>query len=274
MESKRWIWVVILVLFLCLLFLLLGRLPPWLERSTSTDSGPATSPVVVGPPPSPDQYAPSPDFWGSPQSTLSVASAPRASSKVVSEEMLAIAQEARDFREEGKKESDEWFAGFLENPEIATDTKETYRMRALANMPAAVLAFESKDYQAALRELKKALEDPAASPTTKYYCYDYMREAAARLQDEDAYIEYSMAQAMLLKDNDFSHMGFDETDAETSIEWVRDAALQLKAIKDQTVFNSYVDEVMRKWQVPADKRPLVEADVKEQINALRKRIFG
>jgi truncated hemoglobin YjbI len=262
MDAKRW-GVVAAIGLICLFFWYVVQPEPIPEPPSISD----TPLPTVRPPGEKDPLDPS--TWAP-----STPAAPSGSSKEVVEEMQAIAQEAMEYRKEQEKDAAAWLKDFLAGSDIATETKETYRMRALANAQTGIKALEEKDYQTVMQEFGKALEDPNSSPTTQYYCLDYMRDAAIKLQDEEAYVRLSLAQAELLKNGDFSHMGFDKADGEATVVWAKDMAMQLRAIKDQAAFDQYVDQTMKEWKIPPERRGDVETDVREKIHDLRKRIFG
>ncbi|MFZ2957526.1 MAG: hypothetical protein WA705_11595 [Candidatus Ozemobacteraceae bacterium] len=189
-----------------------------------------------------------------------------------SAEIEAIAAGIMAHRQKVREESLAWAEKFIMNDNLASNTREVYRLRLIPNLRSGHKLLESKDFAGALREYDKALVDPHASPVAKFLIYDYMKHAAIQLKDVDRYLEACRAQASLIKEADLTVLSIKKTpDAIVAIE---ERAEYLKAARNASSFNDLVNQKMHQAKASSEEdRNKVIAMTRKRIDELA-RIFN
>lgn len=192
-------------------------------------------------------------------------------SKDSAAEMAAILAGIREHEAKIEAESLKWAEDYLKNPDLSSNTVETFRFRMIKEYAAGTAALNAKDYSGALREFQKALENPNASPVSKFVIYDYMRHAAVQLKDIDLFIKILGQQARLIAEQDLSVMGIKKSP--DSIIVAGDMAKHLRAIRDPQAFNALVDQKLKSPEcLTPDDRSVIEAETRKRCKDLE-RIF-
>jgi len=169
----------------------------------------------------------------------------------------------RAHRRKMAEASEKWLREKLEDESLTEKTREVYRLRLLPDMKEGLALLESKEYQGALRAFEKALDDPDVTPVSKHLIYDYMLQAAAKLQNKMLFANLFKQQAMLQRDNDLGVLGLDKSgDAYAYAEYMND---HLVAANDEATFNKIVERDMKNIGATSADREACVADVKQRI---------
>ena len=176
------------------------------------------------------------------------------------------------FRKRVHDESREWGLKHVEDMSLASETREVYRLRMIEPLHFGHKAFENKDWGEALRQYQKALEDPLATPCTRYLTYDYMIEAARKSKDLDRYIELTTAQSRLIEEEDLSALGLQKIEGMKKA--FEDRGKLLRASKDVGILDSIIDERMRKEHATSDKsRTRIAGAVRKDIEKAERAFY-
>jgi hypothetical protein len=136
---------------------------------------------------------------------------------------LPVYEEQPEFLEEMEKKLEErlievekekavWLEKMINDPSLATKTREVYRLRSIKEIKDAHDAMEQKDYSAAMENFVKAMQDPKASPLTKYLCYDYMIEICRKTNDYETLFKLWKEQALINKETNLDALGMKKDD--------------------------------------------------------------
>ena len=233
--------------------------------SGGTSQGPGQSPDVVSVPYSGSSSGPGPTGPGH------TGSGPLANDPEVAAKMAALEVASSKHRDKVLTDSIALAEKFIQDPRLATATREVYRQRLIPGLRNGHKALQDGDYAAAMREFEKALGDPHASPISKFVCYKYIKYCAAQLRDTEKFIQCAKEQAMLMKDQDLSMLGINKTGDALIV--VEDMARLLRASKNTQAFQALVDDQMKdSMDQSSEARANIAASLKEEI-ADRERIF-
>ncbi len=234
----------------------------------STLSG-ETTPSGAGGGGSPGGVAAYRPLTGPPPLPMEDDSGRQSSSKAEIEQML---KDIAGFRQRVNEESMAWGLQRINDTSLQADTREVYRLRLIMPLHQGHQAFEEKDYVKALGEYQKALEDPLATPVTRYLTYEYMIEAARQLKDIDRYIEYLKAQSALIEDEDLGALGLKKMPGMKEL--AEERGKLLRAAKDPVLFDQIVAERMRRDQTSSAKsREFTARSVREDIESVEKAFY-
>ncbi|OIP29967.1 hypothetical protein AUK22_02590 [bacterium CG2_30_54_10] len=228
--------------------------------STRTPQEPRLGTKTVGTP-----------YSGSSFGSGSTGSGPRANDSEVAAKMAALEAVASQHREKVLTDSIAWAEKFIQDPNLATATREVYRQRLIPGLRNGHRALQGRDFAGAMREFEKALEDPHGSPVSKFVCYKYIKYCAAQQRDTEKFLQCAKEQAMLMETQDLSMLGIDKTGDAMIV--VEDLAKLLRASKNAQAFQTLVDNRMKNsLDRSPEARDKITASLKKQI-AERERIF-
>ncbi len=170
----------------------------------------------------------------------------------------------RSHRRKMAEASEKWLREKLDDENMSEKTKEVYRLRLLPDMKEGLALLDSKDYQGALRAFEKALDDSDATPVSKHLIYDYMLQAAAKLQNKMLFANLFKQQAMLQRDHDLGVLGLDKSgDAYAYAEYMNE---HLIAANDEVTFNRIVERDMKNIGASPSDREACVIDAKKRIS--------
>jgi hypothetical protein len=177
----------------------------------------------------------------------------------------------KDVREQSRK----WGLNRINDQTLTAQTREVYRLRLIEPLHHGHRALENGNPREALQEYVKALKDPNASAVSRHITYDYMKEAAARLQDIELYVQIMRAQVAAIETEDLSVLSIPKTkDARIFVDDFEEHVLTLK---DPVKFKSLVDKKMAGCRLTGEDREemyrTVERETRERIESYRE-MFG
>lgn len=184
------------------------------------------------------------------------------------EEIKRVNNEIESASQQLLKVEKGWILAKMSDKSLTAKTREKYRFKLIKSYGKGVDAMKNKNYAKALKEFRKSLKDPMASPVTKSMAYMYMKCAAQKLGDLDLYLLIASAEAELIATEDLSAIGIEKTTVQR--EWVEKFGKLMGAANDKGKYRELVDERMRKYGASADKRPVIEKTINRQINEYRK----
>lgn len=166
-----------------------------------------------------------------------------------------------------EKAQKNWLLAKVNNDKLDEKTRQKYRFRLIKSYPIAIDAYKNKDYKKALKEFKKAIDDPLASPVTKYFCYRYMQVAAQKMGNFDLYIMLASKRAELIAKEDLTVLGISKT--KKMIEWVKNFKRIVEAGNDPKKYDLLIRERMLLHMLPDNKRAGTEAILNKEIASYR-----
>lgn len=184
------------------------------------------------------------------------------------EEIELVNNEIETEYNELLKVQEKWALAKISDTSLTAKTREKYRFKMIKSYGKAIEAMKKKNYRLALKEFRKSLKDPMASPVTQYMAYMYMKSAAQKLGDLDLYLLIADAGAELIATEDLSAIGIEKTTKQRR--WVSKFGKLMRAANDKGKYRLLVDERMSKYKASAEKRPIIEKTINRQINEYRK----
>lgn len=174
------------------------------------------------------------------------------------------ASRIRDHRRKMAEASESWLREKLEDENLTEKTKEVYRLRLLPDMKEGLRLLDAKDYQSALKTFEKALEDPDATPVSKYLIYDYMLQAAGKMQNKMMYASLFKKQAMIQRDEDLGVLDLEKSGQ--AVEYADFMTEHLRAAEDPEIFNRIVEADMKNVGAGAGDRDRIADAARKRIS--------
>ena len=198
-------------------------------------------------------------------------------SKQAETDFYEMVNEILQNREEVMDESRKWAFSRVNDESLTAQTRERYRLHLIPGLRNGHDLLAQGSYLEAMEEYTKALHDPNASPVSRYLTIDYMKHAASRLNDMDAYFRIWRIQALIVEESDLSLLGIDRQ--ENTVEWVEEMIQYMQAANDPALFQQIVNrkfEQSRELDLdedPAVVRAKIEEDTKDTIKQLTRGFY-
>ncbi|MBF0546175.1 MAG: hypothetical protein HQM08_17155 [Candidatus Riflebacteria bacterium] len=201
-------------------------------------------------PPKNEKHLPKTGGWG--QFGSGGTPAPLSSADL---QVLKVAQEKIDeFSSQIDAEREKFFLAQANNPNLATETRELYRLRLCKPFREGKNFLASKDFSRAEASFLQILSDNTTSPVTKGIALQYLANCARELGSGQKYFEYMKQLGELQSKEDLTVMGLDRTNAFLS--WIKDQERYFLAInnpQNKEIILSYLREVKQMDRNEAEK---------------------
>lgn len=199
-------------------------------------------------------------------STFTSSSIPKGGIGAFSEaELKTMLEESEKASYEIKKLQQALIMQNINDESLAQRTRELNRLRAIKPYGLGIELYKEGKYTESMRQLLLALEDPLATPVTRYMTLIYLRSAAEKEKRFSLFLEFSKIQARLAADEDLSTLGITETEFDD--EWFELQNEYAKVMSDP----SYEQVILQKRtarrdssdeKVVADERTRLQNDIK------------
>ena len=158
--------------------------------------------------------------------------------------------------------SQKWLEEMVNNESLDEKTREKYRLKLNKNFVEGKIASKNKDYKTALKKFYKALKDPSATVTSKYYIYMNLKILARKMNDIELFIIISKEEGRMLADNEIPVLDLKKSG--DALEWITEFETYTKAKKNASIFNKLVTEEIKRTN-GAIGRDQAEAKIFEKI---------
>lgn len=118
-----------------------------------------------------------------------------------------------------------------------------YKLRLIEPYVQGIEFFDEGNYSEAIKMLFKSLNDPMATPVTRYFALDYMRTAATELKDFGLYLELTKLQSKIVAEDDLSLLDIEKTNS--GLDWCAEQEELYKASQSTSEFDKVIAQRMR-----------------------------
>jgi hypothetical protein len=194
-------------------------------------------------------------------------------SAAVVQEMTKTRDMLLKSQDEMEKVGAEWLVKYLDDPNVATITREMYRARNNPNVQNGYAMLYKGDLANAKDEFLKAYNDPNSTPILKYTCLNFLMAIALQEKNPEEYFQFGIAKGEILAKEDLSCLDQEKSDYYLTV--LKEKHTYFKARNSPAMQKAIADYLLSQLPGTPTKRDQewAEKEVKSQIKSVEKEIY-